>query len=587
MNILPLFKNKNVKIINNFDSYTILCLRRELTPGVYSKIEVNEQSWYEIEICCTNIGFVNPGVWIATSDKKTLFYGNYFKKHSRENLKQSFYTGNYNNLLVGILMNNPIYLSGFILKKLTITKVSEESIKILNNFKTIDNMNNSNNKNKKIHKNISLQNQSVQFSNSIINNKFKDYEEYNLYNRDNLDNLYNFDNLYNEDNGDNVDNADNSGNQDNFYNLDNVDNADNSGNQDNFDNLDNIDNLDNVDNVRINCNIEKKLIYTLNSSYDKININIYVYTNIDYGFHIYPVSLGIPKEHILTNFPNKTINFCPYIIETSILKNYENNIDTFYENLVKSRFILISNNDFREDTPIVYEALARGCIPLYLNKINKYTSIFLPKKILNEVKKSNDLNNGCIKENKFKKISKYLIDYTKNNLTTESIAKYVLSISDKEVTKILFLSNSISGSDYLLQQSLLHGFKNILGGSNVIDYPKISTLYKNNNNKNEIKIYLPYGNLLEESDVSRGRISKRIENLEFDIIIIMGIFTENDKKRLNIEKEKYPFFSSISSHYKKNEIFFIDGNSNENKENIKNRLKMYSDHGICFFKDFS
>ena len=67
----------------------------------------------------------------------------------------------------------------------------------------------------------------------------------------------------------------------------------------------------------------------------------------------------------------------------------------------------------------------------------------------------------------------------------------------------------------------------------------------------------------------------------------MGIFTENDKKRLNIEKEKYPFFSSISSHYKKNEIFFIDGNSNENKENIKNRLKMYSDHGICFCKDFS
>ena len=120
MNIPPLFKNKNVKIIENFDNYTVLCLKKELTPGVYSKINVKEKSLYEIEISCTKFGFGIPGIWIATPDKKTLFYGNYITQYDRVYLKQSFYTGNYNNLLVGILVKNPVNKSGFILEKLKI-----------------------------------------------------------------------------------------------------------------------------------------------------------------------------------------------------------------------------------------------------------------------------------------------------------------------------------------------------------------------------------------------------------------------------------------------------------------------------------
>ena len=265
--------------------------------------------------------------------------------------------------------------------------------------------------------------------------------------------------------------------------------------------------------------------------------------------------------------------------------------------MVKSRFILISKHEFGSDTPILYEALARGCIPICLNEFDEYTSIFVPKEILNGVKKSNGVNIGWLEASKFshtgfEKVSKCLIDYTKDNLTTESIAKYVLSTANKEVKNVLFLANSISGGDFLLQQSLLHGLKNILGDTNVVDYPKALTLYKNNEdnksintfNDNEIRLSLPYGHLLEDSNVSRGRIDKRIENTEFDIIIIMGIFTESDRKRLNIENEDYPFFSTISANYEKNEIFFIDGNAN--RENIKNRLKLYSDSGICFCKDF-
>ena len=55
-------------------------------------------------------------------------------------------------------------------------------------------------------------------------------------------------------------------------------------------------------------------------------------------------------------------------------------------------------------------------------------------------------------------------------------------------------------------------------------------------------------------------------------------FTENDRKRLDIKDNKYPFFSSIDDYYNANEIYFIDGNNTDIKENIK--------HIDGFLKDF-
>jgi hypothetical protein len=648
MDIPPLFLNKNVKIIKNVDSYTVICLTMESTPGVYSKIDVKEKSWYEIELCCTKFGFGSPGLWIASPYKKTLFYGNHFTKYGRGYLKRSFYTGDYNNLLVGVLVKNATNKSGFILEKLKITEVSSETIKKSPEPQIIGNMNNSN---KIIDNNTNYQVQSFtqptsikkdNIKEAIQNVTFKEPLDYNVLFVNNVkkiksDNkkikkkfktisnvstfpvsnvsmiikdMISFNDTPLENKNENVSIINNlEDNLDNLYNLDILENnlKEDVKEEDEEEEEDaEEEDSEEEDESELNYPTEKKLITTVKTSYDNIDININVYTNIDYGFHIYPVSLGIPKEHILTKFPNKTIDFFPYTIGTSILENYKKNIQSFYENLVKSRFILISKHEFGADTPILYEALARGCIPICLNEFDKYTSIFVPKEILNGVKKSNGIkksngvNIGCLEASKFshtgfEKVSKCLIDYTKDNLTTESIAKYVLSTANKEVKNVLFLANSISGGDFLLQQSLLHGLKNILGYTNVVDYPKALTLYKNNenneNNKsihtfndNEIILSLPYGHLLEDSNVSRGRINKRIENTEFDIIIIMGIFTESDRKRLNIENEDYPFFSTISTNYEKNEIFFIDGNSN--KENIKNRLKLYSDSGICFCKDF-
>ena len=87
MDVLPLYPNKNVRIIKSSANYTVLCLKREITPGAYSIVYVEKQTWYTIEICCTKFGYGNPGLWIALPNKKTLFYGNYFTNYGRGYLK--------------------------------------------------------------------------------------------------------------------------------------------------------------------------------------------------------------------------------------------------------------------------------------------------------------------------------------------------------------------------------------------------------------------------------------------------------------------------------------------------------------------
>ena len=128
MDVLTLFANKHVQIAKNPTNYAVICLKRESTPGAYSKINVEKNTWYTIEVCCTKFGYGMPGLWIATPDKKTLFYGNYFAKPSKGYLKRSFYTGNYSVLLIGILVKNATVRSGFILEKLSITEVDLKNI---------------------------------------------------------------------------------------------------------------------------------------------------------------------------------------------------------------------------------------------------------------------------------------------------------------------------------------------------------------------------------------------------------------------------------------------------------------------------
>lgn len=181
----------------------------------------------------------------------------------------------------------------------------------------------------------------------------------------------------------------------------------------------------------------------------------------------------------------------------------------------------------------------------------------LPKDLLIEGNNLyNKLNTKSITEfteediNIYNNLVTKLLDYTKNNLTTQKIAKYIIDKSNhNNVTNILYLSGC-TAPDYL-RCVTLHGFKELLG-INCHDYPQIPHIYKST----EINYYNLYGkgisytNLLEQSfhnNYSDNTIGHDIINKKYDIVIY-GSYHRG-----------MPYYDLVCQVYKPNEIILLCG----------------------------
>ena len=170
-----------------------------------------------------------------------------------------------------------------------------------------------------------------------------------------------------------------------------------------------------------------------------------------------------------------------------------------------------------------------------------YTNTFKNKKI-------NELNEGDIQE--YNILRDKLIEHTKNHLTTDKMAEYILKKTNFEsVEKILYLSGNIS-PDYL-RCVTLHGFKSLIG-SDCHDYPKVPHIYKSNNINYE-SLYgkgMTYTNLLDpklHNDNLDATIIDNIKNKYYDIVIY-GSYHRG-----------MPYYNLISKIYKSNEIILLCG----------------------------
>ena len=192
-----------------------------------------------------------------------------------------------------------------------------------------------------------------------------------------------------------------------------------------------------------------------------------------------------------------------------------------------------------------------------LDKCPEKTMTFLPKQLLIDAKilykkfenkNINDILNEDL--NEYNILIDKLLQFTKNYLSTNKIAKYILNKTYFEnVTKILYLSYD-TGPDYL-RCLTLHGFKNILG-SNCHDYPKIEHIYKSDSIdfKNLYGKGITYTNLLDSSlhnNKLDNSIEKDIINKFYDIIIY-GSFHRG-----------MPYYDLINKTYKPNEIILLCG----------------------------
>jgi hypothetical protein len=204
-----------------------------------------------------------------------------------------------------------------------------------------------------------------------------------------------------------------------------------------------------------------------------------------------------------------------------------------------------------------YEILASGCIPYFpdIEKCPENTMKLLPKSMIMEgnalyrkygLYKSMETSemNEC-----FILISK-LTDYTRKNLTTLQMAKYVLDKTNfNGVSSILYLSGS-TGPDYL-RCLTLHGFKELLG-EKCHDYPKIPHVYKTDH-INYKELYgkgITYTNLLDSAlhdDRLDETVETDIKNKKYDIIIY-GSYHRG-----------MPFYELVNKAYKPNEVILLCG----------------------------
>lgn len=268
---------------------------------------------------------------------------------------------------------------------------------------------------------------------------------------------------------------------------------------------------------------------------------------------VYPISFSINNTKILDKVPAKTKLLA--FIEPGNLKTYIYDNEEDYYNDYKNSFFALTKKKAGWDCMRHYEILANGCIPLFLDLQNCPTNIMthFPKEIVLEAEKLyfSMKKTGLNSEDMtlcYKYIEK-LLEYTRNNLSNQAMAKYILEKNNmKNVKNILFLSGNIC-PDYLRCVTLC-GFKELYG-EKCHDYPKISHIYKDCQSVNNL-----YGKGISYTQL----IEKDKHNEEYDKTISADI--EEHKYDLILYGSYHrgmPLWELVNKFYKKNEIVLLCG----------------------------
>jgi hypothetical protein len=217
----------------------------------------------------------------------------------------------------------------------------------------------------------------------------------------------------------------------------------------------------------------------------------------------FPINFSIPREKIHDTYNVKTklmSDLVPGDVRTYIYKTEEE-----YYNEYNRSYFAITKMKGGWDCMRHYEILANGCIPYFMDidKCPPTTLSLLPKNLFIEGNKLYDKLKASMDKLTEAEISEYnilrskLLEHTKEHLTTDKVAEYVLrNTNSGDAKKILYLSGN-TGPDYL-RCATLHGFK-ILRGSACHDFPKVPHLYKSDS-LNYKRLYgkgMSYTNLLD------------------------------------------------------------------------------------------
>jgi len=149
-----------------------------------------------------------------------------------------------------------------------------------------------------------------------------------------------------------------------------------------------------------------------------------------------PIEFAIPEQLIVDEIEHMekrrlTALIYPGHKETYIYSNAEDYNDGYKEAMFGVTFKKAGWDCYRH-----YEILANGCIPYFpdIDSCPTDTMFLLPKQIIhitNNLYKKWEVDGFTkVNQNVYKYYQEMLLDYTKHNLTTKALAKYVLSYAD-------------------------------------------------------------------------------------------------------------------------------------------------------------
>lgn len=264
-----------------------------------------------------------------------------------------------------------------------------------------------------------------------------------------------------------------------------------------------------------------------------------IYKSISIAFSIYflclyyksgpaepfPIQFSIPQTKIVKRIPKKDKDFASIVPDfpgTYISDKEED----YYKEYQRSYFA-VTSREGGWDGLRHYEILANGCIPYFtdLERCPTRTMTRLPKDLILEAMNLEGVHEGYIDHEKFNKeryyeILQQLLEYTREQLTTKSMAEYALKTAGYSGKgKILYLSQETK-NDYLACLILI-GLKELLGPENVIDVPKVAHIYSSYT-KDIRKLKgkgMTYTHILTDIPVNRENIEDQIKNKEFDLVI--------------------------------------------------------------------
>lgn len=261
---------------------------------------------------------------------------------------------------------------------------------------------------------------------------------------------------------------------------------------------------------------------------------------------IYPITFGIPEEKIVKDdeLVSKTKLLSSLI--PGDMRTYIYNTESEYYDEYKKSYFAITKKKGGWDCLRHYEILANGCVPYFvdLEKCPPNVMHALPKELLMYAKKMYD--SGVFHD--YDALRKKLLEYTKEHLTTEKVARSMLERSGHgNAKKVLYLSK-YTAPDYL-RCLTLHGLKKIFG-TNCHDFPKIPHIYKTNSTKHLYGKGMTYSNLLEHDlhdDTCDANVIEDIKNKRYDVVIY-GSYHRG-----------LPYYDVVCQAYANNEIILMCG----------------------------